>query len=305
MINKADETYLNGLKEVLEKGVLRSDRTGTGTKSIFGMQQKYDLTKGFPILTTKKVYPRGVFGELVFFLQGRTDNKWLNDHRITIWDEWAGEDELRDLGPIYGYQWRSFGADYVSQMDRDSGVFPDGGTDQILEVLKSLKNDPFSRRHIVSAWNPNQLNEMALPPCHTMFQFYVTPDKNGEPYGLSCQLYQRSMDKFLGEPFNISSYAALTHLFADYVGLKPLEFVHSVGDAHIYVNHFEQVKLQLSRIHETYPAPTLTINHPHSIEEINQMINNDDLSFFENYTPESFVLDGYQSHPAIKAPVAV
>lgn len=234
----------------------------------------------------------------MFFLTGRTDNQWLNDRRVSIWDEWAGEDG--DLGPIYGYQWRFFGADYISQEERDSGVEP-GGFDQIARVLHDLKHNPFSRRHIVSAWNPPALDQMALPPCHTMFQFYVTPDADGKPYGLSCQLYQRSNDYLLGCPFNIASYAAITHLFADLVGLVPLEFVHTSGDAHIYSNHFEQVKLQLSRRDEIRALPQLKINHPVAVKDLDLS----DPKIFEAYTPDHFELIGYNPHPGIKAPIAV
>lgn len=294
----ADTVYLNLIEDILEKGAERKDRTGVGTIGIFGSQQRYDLTKGFPLLTTKKVYTRGVIGELLFFLTGRTDNKWLTDRKVNIWSEWA--DERGDLGPIYGYEWRYFGADYISQEERDGGVHP-GGIDQIAILLKNLKENPFSRRHIVSAWHPGFVDAMALPPCHTMFQFYVTPDGDGNPYGLSCQLYQRSMDTFLGCAFNIASYAALTHLFADLVGLVPLEFVHTSGDAHIYLNHLEQVQEQLSRRNELYPLPKLTINHPAPVEELDLS----DPKIFEKYSIEDFVFEGYKSHSAIKAPIAV
>lgn len=294
----ADLIYLQGMEHILAHGVKRADRTGTGTVGVFGMQQRYDLTKGFPLLTSKRVYPRGVFGELVFFLTGRTDNQWLNDRKVNIWNEWAAEDG--DLGPIYGYQWRHFGADYVSQAERDAGAEP-GGVDQIAKVLDSLKNNPFSRRHIVSAWEPTSVDEMALPPCHTMFQFYVTPDAEGNPWGLSCQLYQRSADYLLGVPWNIASYAAITHLFADLVGLKPLEFVHTMGDAHIYSNHFDQCQTQLARMNELRPLPELKINHPVPVGQLDLS----DPKIFEAYTPDSFELIGYDPHPGIKAPIAV
>lgn len=293
-----DNVYLDSLEDILERGTKREDRTGVGTISRFGGQQRYDLTKGFPLLTTKRVYTRGVFGELLFFLTGRTDNQWLTERKVHIWDQWAGDDG--DLGPIYGFQWRFFGAPYMSQEERDAGGHP-GGVDQIATVLKSLKENPFSRRHIVSAWNPELIDSMALPPCHTMFQFYVTPNEKGEPYGLSCQLYQRSMDTLLGCPFNIASYAALTHLFADLVGLKPLEFVHTQGDAHIYLNHIDQVKEQLSRRKDLRPMPTLRIDHPVPLDQVDLS----DPKLFERYTPESFVVEGYDPHPAIKAPIAV
>ena len=294
----ADLVYLREMERILSEGIPRSDRTGTGTVGVFGVQQRYDLRKGFPLLTSKRVYPRGVFGELVFFLTGRTDNQWLNERRVTIWDEWATEDG--DLGPIYGYQWRHFGADYYTQAERDAGAKP-GGVDQIAKVLHDLKHNPFSRRHIVSAWEPNSVDAMALPPCHTMFQFYVTPDAEGNPQGLSCQLYQRSADYLLGVPFNIASYAALTHLFADLVGLQPMEFVHTMGDAHIYSNHFEQCELQLSRRSDLRPLPELKINHPVPVDQLDLA----DPAIFDRYTPESFELVGYDPHPPIKAPIAV
>lgn len=297
-----DEQYLSLVREVLDNGIVRSDRTGVGTIGIFGAQRKYDLTEGFPLLTTKRVYPRGVFGELVFFLTGRTDNGWLNDRGVKIWNEWV-KDDSGDLGPIYGYQWRFFGADYVPQSDRDNGLIPEGGFDQITKILNDLKNNPFSRRHIVSAWNPAAVDEMALPPCHTMFQFYVTPDANGAPYGLSCQLYQRSADIALGVPFNIASYAALTHLFADLLGLIPLEFVHTMGDAHIYLNHQDGLREQLARFDEKPPAPmpTLTIDHPVSLNEVSLS----DPKLFEAYGPQSFVLHNYNPAPVIKFEIAV
>lgn len=294
----ADLIYLSGMQHILDKGVARSDRTGTGTVGVFGLQQRYDLQKGFPLLTSKRVYPRGVFGELVFFLIGRTDNQWLNDRKIHIWDEWASPDG--DLGPIYGYQWRAFGAEYVSQEDRDRGAAV-GGVDQVSKVLNDLKNNPFSRRHIVSAWHPAFIDQQALPPCHTMFQFYVTPDADGNPYGLSCQLYQRSNDYLLGCPFNIASYAAITHLFADLVGLKPLEFIHTSGDAHIYSNHLEQCRTQLIRKADLRPSPELKINHPVAPH----LVDLSDPRIFDLYTPDSFELVGYDPHPAIKAPISV
>lgn len=294
----ADIVYLSQMERILRDGIPRSDRTGTGTVGIFGSQQRYDLTKGFPLLTSKKVYPRGVFGELVFFLTGRTDNGWLNERNVHIWDEWAGKGG--DLGPIYGYQWRYFGADYISQRERDNGVTPDG-VDQIAKTLHDLKHNPFSRRHIISAWNPLAVDEMALPPCHTMFQFYVTPDSDGNPYGLSCQLYQRSNDYLLGCPFNIASYAAITQLFAELVGLKPLEFIHTSGDVHIYSNHFEQCETQLLRINDLRRMPTLKINHPVPVKDLELS----DPKIFDLYTPDSFELIGYYPHPAIKAPISV
>lgn len=294
----ADRVYLASLRDILVNGVKRADRTGVGTIGVFGQQQRYDLTKGFPLLTSKRIYTKGVIGELLFFLTGRTDNQWLNDRNINIWNEWAKDDG--DLGPIYGYNWRYFGADYISQHDRDNGVNP-GGFDQISKTLNDLKNNPFSRRHIVSAWDPNLVDAMALPPCHTMFQFYVTPDADGNPYGLSCQLYQRSRDSLLGSPFNIASYAALTHLFADLVGLVPLDFIHTTGDAHIYLNHLDQVQEQLSRINDLPAMPTLKINHPIPVNELNL----NDPKIFEAYQVSDFVFENYHPHPAIKAPIAV
>lgn len=293
-----DTIYLDGLEHILNEGTVRGDRTGTGTKSVFGTQQRYDLRAGFPLLTTKRIYTKGVFGELLFFLTGRTDNKWLNDRQVTIWDEW--QDETGDLGPVYGYQWRFFGAEYVSQADRDRGVHP-GGVDQIAQLLKGLKENPWSRRHMVSAWNPEQVDQMALPPCHTMFQFYVHPDSDGNPYGLSCQLYQRSMDYGLGCPFNIASYAALTHLVADLVGLTPVEFVHTTGDSHIYLNHLDTLTEQLSRRSDIRPMPTLKIKHPVPLEELDFS----DPSIFEHYQVSDFVVSDYSPHPAIKLAISV
>lgn len=285
----ADTVYLDSLRSVLSEGVERSDRTGTGTVSVFGLQSRYDLKDSFPLLTTKRVYTRGVFAELLFFLNGLTNNRWLNERRVTIWDEWQGADG--DLGPVYGFQWRSFGAPYSPD-----GSVEGHGVDQIATVLRDLKTNPFSRRHIVSAWNPTQLEDMALPPCHTLFQFYVTPDEQGRPHGLSCQLYQRSADMFLGVPFNIASYAALTQLFAELTNLEPLEFVHTIGDAHVYLNHLEQVEEQLSRAGDLRPSPKLRIDHP-----FDPTVN----VSFADYTVEDFVVEGYDPLPMIKAPVSV
>lgn len=516
-----DNIYLDHLTHILEKGVKREDRTGVGTIGVFGTQQRYDLTLGFPLLTTKRVYTRGVIGEMIFFLTGRTDNQWLNDQRITIWDEWrrpytlnrpviqieglkpmlpnilktdptdigrvlakkgnpygfildeldeidikllktwrnmmqrcytqphkvnyygrifvvdewhdpktflldakklphwwykkqkwddfdldkdyyganfygpescvwlssrenklyaqikpyevvfpsgdrkvfltleAGEKALKllqrkplvatlkntltknkkgeniyrrankhlkdykisyvtpasgsyfrlelieddDLGPIYGSQWRHWQGvkENPFTFDMNAQSLAPIGFDQIAKVLHDLKHNPFSRRHIVSAWNPAAVEEMALPPCHTMFQFYVTPDADGKPFGLSCHLYQRSMDSFLGQPFNIASYAAITHLFADLVGLVPLEFIHTAGDAHIYLNHFEQVQTQMARRDDLRPMPHLTINHPVAPEDLDLS----DPHIFERYTVEDFVFSNYDPHPAISAPIAV
>lgn len=263
------KNYLDLLSYVLENGVDRSDRTGTGTRSIFGYQMRFDLAKGFPLLTTKKLHLRSIIYELLWFLRGDTNVKWLNEHGVSIWDEWA--DENGDLGPVYGYQWRSWPS-------------PDGRhIDQIANVVDMIIKTPNSRRLIVSAWNPALVDEMALPPCHCLFQFYVAEGK------LSCQLYQRSADIFLGVPFNIASYALLTMMIAQVTGLKPGEFVHTFGDAHLYSNHFEQAKLQLTRT--PLALPTMKLN-----PEVK------DLFKFEY---EDFELINYVAAPHIKAPVAV
>ncbi len=266
--------YLDLLDHVLTHGVEKSDRTGTGTQSVFGYQMRFDLTEGFPVLTTKKLHLRSIIGELLWFLRGDTNVAWLHERRITIWDEWA--DEKGDLGPVYGHQWRSWPT-------------PDGRhVDQISRVLESLRTNPDSRRHIVSAWNVANVDDMALPPCHTMFQFYVRPAADGGPAYLDCQLYQRSADVFLGVPFNIASYALLTMMMAAQTGLRPGEFVHTLGDAHLYSNHLEQARLQLTR--DPRPLPTMTIARRHSIDA---------------YELEDFELVGYDAHPTIKAPIAV
>ena len=261
--------YLDLLDTVLHKGVRKGDRTGTGTLSIFGHQMRFDLADGFPVVTTKKLHVKSVVGELIWFLQGSTNVRWLQHQGISIWDEWADADG--ELGPVYGSQWRSWPA-------------PDGRRiDQIANVVHSIRTNPDSRRHIVSAWNVAEIEQMALPPCHTMFQFYVADGR------LSCQLYQRSADVFLGVPFNIASYALLTHLIAQVCNLAPGEFVHTLGDAHLYLNHVEQAELQLSR--EPRPLPELRLNPAR--REIDQ---------FEIADVE---LIGYDPHPAIKAPIAV
>ncbi|HST47950.1 thymidylate synthase [Jatrophihabitans sp.] len=261
--------YLDLLDTVLHKGVRKGDRTGTGTLSIFGHQMRFDLADGFPAVTTKKLHVKSVVGELIWFLQGSTNVRWLQQQGISIWDEWADADG--ELGPVYGSQWRSWPA-------------PDGRRiDQIAAVVHSIRTNPDSRRHIVNAWNVAEIEQMALPPCHTMFQFYVADGK------LSCQLYQRSADVFLGVPFNIASYALLTHLIAQVCDLAPGEFVHTLGDAHLYLNHVEQAELQLSR--EPRPLPELRLNPARrQLEE------------FEIADVE---LIGYDPHPAIKAPIAV
>ncbi len=261
--------YLDLLNHIVEIGVEKGDRTGTGTKSIFGYQMRFNLEDGFPLVTTKKVHMKSIIHELLWFLNGDTNIAYLNNNGVSIWNEWA--DENGDLGHIYGYQWRSWPG-------------PDGKRfDQISEVVRSLKNNPDSRRHIVSAWNVAEVPDMALPPCHVMFQFYVA---NGK---LSCHLYQRSADVFLGVPFNIASYALLTMMMAQVTGYKPGEFVHSLGDTHIYLNHLEQVKLQLSR--EPMPLPTLRLN-----PEVKNIFD---------FKYSDITLEGYLSHPAIKADIAV
>lgn len=277
------KTYLDTLRNILDDGVQRGDRTGTGTIGVFGTQMRFDLSKGFPMMTTKKVALRLVLVELLWFLQGRTDKRWLNDRNCHIWDEWGGI----NVGPAYGWQWRNFGAEYDPEYV--AGWQPScNGVDQISNVIESLKKDPEGRRHIVTAWNPEDLSDMALPPCHMMFQFFVADGK------LSCQLYQRSADMFLGVPFNIASYALLTHIIAKEVGLDVGEFIWVGGDTHIYLNHIEQVTEQLSR--EPYQLPTLTIadDVPRSEGDI-----------LPNYSESDFVLTNYTHHPTIKAPVAV
>ena len=261
--------YHHLMKEVLEKGVQKSDRTGTGTLSIFGHQMRFNLAEGFPMVTTKKLHLKSIILELLWFLKGSTDNNWLKERGVSIWNEWAAPDG--DLGPIYGYQWRSWPA-------------PNGEhIDQIAEVVETLKKNPDSRRIIVSAWNAADIPRMALAPCHAFFQFYVAEGK------LSCQLYQRSADIFLGVPFNIASYALLTHMMAQQCNLEVGDFVWTGGDCHLYSNHLEQVDLQLSR--DFYPLPKLNIlRKPDSIFD---------------YEFEDFEIVGYESHPAIKAPVAV
>lgn len=261
--------YHDLLKHILDKGTRKEDRTGTGTISTFGYQMRFDLSEGFPVVTTKKLHLRSIIIELLWFLQGDTNIKYLKENNVSIWDEWA--DENGNLGPVYGHQWRSW---------------PDGkgGTiDQITKLVHSLKNNPDSRRHIVSAWNVADVDNMALPPCHTLFQFYVADGK------LSCQLYQRSADTFLGVPFNIASYALLTMMLAQVCDLEPGEFIHTLGDAHIYSNHLEQVELQLSRDFRT--LPTMKINP--NVKDI----------FGFKY--EDFELVGYDPHPHIKGAVAV
>ncbi len=261
--------YLDLMRHVLEHGVHKEDRTGTGTRSIFGYQMRFDLSAGFPLVTTKKLHLRSIIHELLWFLRGDTNVAYLHEHGVSIWDEWA--DEKGELGPVYGHQWRSWPT-------------PDGRhIDQIETVLAQLRDNPDSRRMIVSAWNVAEIERMALPPCHTFFQFYVADGR------LSCQLYQRSADIFLGVPFNIASYALLTMMFAQVSGLAPGDFVHTLGDAHLYNNHLEQAQLQLSR--KPHALPTMTLNP--------------DVKSLFDFRFEDFHLSGYESHPHIKAPVAV
>ena len=261
--------YLDLMRHVLEHGTRKDDRTGTGTLSVFGWQMRYDLAAGFPLVTTKKCHLRSIIHELLWFLQGDTNIRYLKENGVSIWDEWA--DENGNLGPVYGHQWRSWPK-------------PDGGTiDQISEVVKTLKTNPDSRRIIVSAWNVADLDRMALAPCHAFFQFYVADGK------LSCQLYQRSADIFLGVPFNIASYALLTMMMAQVTGLGLGDFVHTLGDAHLYLNHLDQAREQLSR--EPRPLPTMTLN-----PEVRDIFA---------FRFEDFTLSGYDPHPAIKGPVAV
>jgi thymidylate synthase len=268
-----ERQYLALLADILETGIRREDRTGVGTLGVFGRQMRFDLAKGFPLLTTKKLHRKSIILELLWFLRGDTNVRWLQAHGVSIWDEWADADG--ELGPVYGKQWRSWAA-------------PDGRViDQIANVVHGLKTNPASRRHIVSAWNPADVDDMALPPCHCLFQFFVAPSETGGGK-LSCQLYQRSADVFLGVPFNIASYALLTMMMAKVTGLEPGEFVHTFGDAHLYLNHLDQARLQLSR--EPLPLPVMRIA---------------DKPDLFSFAFEDFKLEGYQAHPAIFAPIAV
>ena len=261
--------YLELLQKIMDTGVVKHDRTGVGTKSIFGHQMRFDLSEGFPLLTTKKVHLKSIIYELLWFVSGDTNVRRLQEHNVTIWDEWA--DENGELGPVYGHQWRSWPA-------------PDGRTiDQLSDVVRTIRENPDSRRMIVTAWNPGEIDRMALPPCHCLFQFYVAEGK------LSCQLYQRSADTFLGVPFNIASYALLTMMIAQCCGLVPGEFIHTTGDTHIYLNHFDQVREQLSR--EPRRLPVMRLN-----PEVKSVFD---------FRYGDFVLEGYDPYPAIKAPVAV
>ena len=261
--------YLELLQKIMDTGVVKHDRTGVGTKSIFGHQMRFDLSEGFPLLTTKKVHLKSIIYELLWFISGDTNVRRLQEHNVTIWDEWA--DENGELGPVYGHQWRSWPA-------------PDGRTiDQLSDVVRTIRENPDSRRMIVTAWNPGEIDRMALPPCHCLFQFYVAEGK------LSCQLYQRSADTFLGVPFNIASYALLTMMIAQCCGLVPGEFIHTTGDTHIYLNHFDQVREQLSR--EPRRLPVMRLN-----PEVKSVFD---------FRYGDFALEGYDPYPAIKAPVAV
>ncbi len=263
------EAYLDLMRRVRDHGVRKTDRTGTGTLSVFGHQMRFDLAQGFPLVTTKKLHLKSILHELIWFLAGDTNIAYLKANGVSIWDEWAGPDG--DLGPVYGRQWRSWAA-------------PDGRTiDQISDVLQTLRTNPDSRRMIVSAWNPSDIPDMALAPCHCLFQFYVADGR------LSCQLYQRSADIFLGVPFNIASYAALTVMMAHVTGLKPGDFVHTLGDAHLYLNHLEQADLQLSRVPRALP----------------RLVLNPAVSSIFDFKFEDFRIEGYDPHPHIKAPVAV
>jgi thymidylate synthase len=276
------QTYLNFMRHVRDHGVVKTDRTGTGTRSVFGYQMRFNLQYGFPLLTTKSVHMKSIIHELLWFLQGSTNIKYLQDHGVKIWDEWA--DENGDLGPVYGSQWRSWPTGRYYTIPGTNTVTNQPETiDQITDVLNQIRNTPDSRRMIVTAWNPAEVDNMALPPCHCLFQFYVADGK------LSCQLYQRSADIFLGVPFNIASYALLTHMMAQQAGLEVGEFIWTGGDCHLYLNHLEQVDLQLSR--EPRDVPQLTIiRKPDSIFD---------------YRYDDFVITGYNPHPPIKAPVAV
>lgn len=266
--------YEDLLREIMQTGDQKSDRTGTGTRSVFGRQLRFDLSESFPLITTKRVHFKSVAVELLWFLRGESNVRWLQERGVSIWDEWA--DEEGELGPVYGVQWRSWPAGHGETID------------QIAKVIESLKTNPDSRRHIVTAWNPAEVDDMALPPCHALFQFYVKT-REGGVQELSCQLYQRSADMFLGVPFNIASYALLTQLIAQEVGMVPGEFVWTGGDCHIYSNHYEQVEEQLSR--DPYPYPRLRVVNPKP-------------SIFD-YEFEDFELVDYRHHPTIKAPIAV
>lgn len=279
------DTYLTLLRHVRDYGVIKQDRTGTGTRSVFGYQMRFDLAKGFPLLTTKKLHTKSIIHELLWFLSGETHAAWLNERGVTIWDEWATAEQTAkfgrkagDLGPVYGHQWRNFGAS-----QRDDGSFASDGFDQLRALLNEMRRNPDSRRLLVTGWNPKEATQVALPPCHTLFQFYIAGGR------LSCQLYQRSADIFLGVPFNIASYALLTQMIAHVCDLLPGEFIHTLGDAHLYSNHLDQAALQLTR--EPRPLPTLTLN-----PEVRDLFA---------FRFEDIQIDNYDPHPAIAAKVAV
>ena len=283
--SKNEQAYLDLLQHVLSQGTEKGDRTGTGTLSHFGAQLRFDLADGFPLLTTKKVHFKSIVYELFWFLSGSTHVDYLQENGVRIWNEWATAEQTArfnrpagDLGPVYGHQWRNYGA-----TKDENGIYNNDGIDQISQVIEQIKNNPNSRRLIVSGWNPGEAEQVALPPCHTLFQFFVADNK------LSCQLYQRSADLFLGVPFNIASYALLTHMVAQVCGLEVGEFIWTGGDCHIYQNHRQQVELQLTR--ELYTLPTLTLNP--------------DVTDIFAFTYDDISVDGYESHPAIKAKVAV
>ena len=290
----SEQSYLDLLRLILDKGSDRDDRTGTGTRSIFGHQLRFDLRGGFPLLTTKKVHLRSIVHELLWFVSGNTSAQALRDKGVTIWDEWATPEQTArfgrepgDLGPVYGHQWRNFGA-----TRRADGTYEKDGIDQLRWLVEEIRKNPNSRRLIVTGWNPREADQVALPPCHTLFQFYVTRfrDVSGEERGgLSCQLYQRSADVFLGVPFNIASYALLTMMVAQVAGLVPLDFVHAFGDVHLYKNHFDQARLQLER--SPRPLPVMKLNP--------------DVRDLFAFQFEDFTLEGYDPHPGIKAPVSV
>lgn len=280
------KAYLDLLRHVRQTGEVRKDRTGVGTLGIFGAQLRFDLAQGFPLVTTKKVHTKSIIQELLWFLAGRTDNAWLKERGVSIWDEWATAEQCAkfgrgegDLGPVYGHQWRNFGA-----TKKSDGTYNSDGVDQIKLLVEQLKKNPASRRHLVTGWNPLEADKVALPPCHTLYQFHVSTDNR-----LSCQLYQRSADLFLGVPFNIASYSLLTHMIAQVTGLKPGHFVHTFGDAHIYSNHLEQVDLQCSREPKSLP----------------RLILNPEITDLFAFKYEDISIEGYDPHPGIKAPVAI